>query len=168
MPATGARPVRLRRADLPFVVLLLAAAALRALVMVAYRPMLLFSDSFGYLKHTHTLHFSVIRPAGYLIFVWPEVNLLHSQAAIGVVQDLLGLGIAVACYAFALRRGLPRWVAVLVTVPVLFDPLQLVLEHYVLSDVLFEALLAAACLVLLWSPRPTLLAVVGAGLLVAA
>jgi hypothetical protein len=66
---------------------------------------------------------------------------------------------------FLRRRGLPGWGATLATLPVLLDPLQLVLEHYVLSDVLFEMLLIGACLLVLWRPRPGIPAVALAGAL---
>lgn len=156
------------RRDLPFLLAFAAGVALRLVVTVAYRPALLFPDSFGYLHHAAPLHLSPIHPEGYAIWVWPMVHLLHSTAAIVVAQHVLGLAIAVAGYAFLARRGLPRWAAALATLPVLLDPLQLVLEQYVLSDVLFEALLVGAALVLLWRRRPGMVAAAVAGLLVAA
>jgi hypothetical protein len=41
------------------------------------------------------------------------------------------------------------WLAALATAPLLLDSMQLVIEQYVMSDVLFQALLLAACLLLL-------------------
>jgi hypothetical protein len=138
-------------------------------VLVAYRPALLFPDSFNYLHHASEMRLSPVHPAGYSAFLWPFVNLLGSVHAIAAVQHLLGLGIAVAGYALLVRRGLPRWAATLAVVPVLFDPLQLALEQFVLSDLPFEVLLVAACVVLLWRPgRPGVAAMVATGLLIAA
>ena len=135
--------------------------------MVAYRPVLLFPDSFGYLAHAKPFHLEWARPGGYLAFLWPILQVTSSRYPIPALQHLMGLVLAVACYAFLLRRGLPRWGATLTVLPLLLDPLQLVLEHYLLSDALFELLLVGACLVVLWRPRPGVVAVLVAGLLVA-
>lgn len=170
MSSATASPAR-RTAPLavhaPFLVALLAGLALRVVVMVAYRPALLFPDSFGYLRRAHDLVMDDMRPLGYSLFLKPIVTVTDSLAAVSLVQHLLGLVIALLCYAFLLRRGLPRWAATLAALPVLLDPLQLVLEHYMLSDVLFEILLLGACLALLWRHRPGYVAVGLAGLLAA-
>jgi hypothetical protein len=47
---------------------------------------------------------------------------------------------------------------------VLLDSMQLVIEQYVMSDVLFQALLLAVCLLLLWRRRPGPALVMAAGL----
>jgi hypothetical protein len=145
-----------------------AGLALRITVMVAYRPVLLFPDSFDYLSHAVPFQLQWARPGGYLAFLWPILQLTDSRYPIPVLQHLMGLGLAVACYLFLLRRGIPRWGATLAVLPVLLDPLQLVLEHYLLSDALFELLLVGACLAVLWKPRPGVGALLAAGLLVAA
>ncbi|HET8605346.1 MAG TPA: hypothetical protein VFM09_15570 [Marmoricola sp.] len=156
-------------AHLPFALLLAGGAALRVVAMVAYQPALFFPDSFGYLGHASFSRLSVVHPMGYPLFLWPFVHVLHSIHAIAGAQHLLGLSLAVVGYVFLLRRGLPRWAATLAMLPVLLDPLQLVLEQYVLSDVLFEALLVFAVLLLLRRRRPPgLVACVVSGLLVAA
>ena len=152
----------------PFVAALCLGLALRVTVMVAYRPVLLFPDSFGYLSHAVPFHLQWARPGGYLAFLWPILQLTDSRYPIPALQHLMGLALAVACYAFLLRRGIPRWGATLAALPVLLDPLQLVLEHYLLSDVIFELLLVGACLLLLWKPRPGPGALLAAGLAVAA
>jgi hypothetical protein len=145
------------------VALVTLGVALRVVVMLAYRPALLFPDSFRYLDEAHHFYLSESRPTGYGLALWPVAHLTGSLPVITAGQHLIGLGLAVACYAFLLRRGLPRWGAALAVVPLLLDPLQLVLEHYVLSDVVFEALLVLACLLLLWHHRPGTRAVVVAG-----
>lgn len=151
-----------------FLLALAAGVAIRVTVMVAYRPVLLFSDSFDYLRHTIPFHLQWDRPGGYAAFLWVILRTTGSQYPVAVLQHLMGLVLAVACYAFLVRRGLPRWGATLAVLPILLDPLQLVLEHYLLSDVLFELLLVGAALVVLWRPRPGPWAVLVAGLLVAA
>jgi hypothetical protein len=160
----AARPASRLRDHWLLVVLVALGALLRVLVMVGYRPALLFPDAFRYLLQSQQFYFSTTRPGGYSLVLWPLRHLTDSLTPITLGQHLLGLGMAVACYAFLRRRGLGgTWAAVAVA-PVLLDPLQLTLEHYVLSDVLFETLLVSACLVLLWRHRPgaVTLAVVGA------
>lgn len=152
----------------PFVALLVLGAAIRGEVMSAYRPALMLTDSFGYLDRGLHLVLHPVRPVGYSAFLWPILHVVDSRAAVAGVQHVLGLALAVACYAFLVRRGLPWWGACLAVLPVLFDPLQLVLEHYVLSDVLFEVLVVGACLVVLWRQRPGMTEMVVSGLLVAA
>jgi hypothetical protein len=61
---------------------------------------------------------------------------------------------AAAVYLLLLRLGVWPWLAALATAPLLLDSMQLSLEQYVMSDVLFQALLLAACLLLLWRRRP--------------
>jgi Dolichyl-phosphate-mannose-protein mannosyltransferase len=145
------------------VALVAIGVVLRVVEMLAYRPALLFPDSFRYLNEAQHFYLSESRPTGYGLALWPIAHLTGSLPVITACQHLIGLGLAVACYAFLLRRGLPRWGAALAVVPLLLDPLQLVLEHYVLSDLVFEALLVLACLLLLWHHRPGTRAVVVAG-----
>ena len=152
--------------DVPFLLALLAGVVLRVVVMVAYRPALLFPDSFSYLERAHHFTFLRSRPGGYSLFLWPILHLTDSLTAVALVQHLLGLLLAVLCYAFLMRRGLPWWGATLAVLPLLLDPLQLVLEQYALTDVLFETLLVTACLAMLWRHRPRLGEVLLAGMLV--
>jgi len=67
-----------------------------------------------------------------------------------LAQHLLGLATAVLIYALLIHFGSRRWVAALACVPVLFDPLQLDIEQYVLTDVSATFLLTAALVVLVW------------------
>lgn len=151
----------LGRRHLAFLLALLAGVLLRLVVIAAYRPALIFFDSTGYMRDAVDPHLGTLRPIGYSLTLWPLLKLSHDAVGpVVVVQHVIGLALAVACYVFLLRRGLPRWAATLATLPLLLDPLQLILEHYVLSDVVFEGLLVGACLTLLWRLRP------GFGLLV--
>jgi hypothetical protein len=70
------------------------------------------------------------------------------------VQLVLGLLTAVTAYALLRRWGVRPWVATLATAPTLFDSMQLLLEHAILSDVLFGFLLVAAVAALAWWPAP--------------
>ena len=148
-----------------FLVALSLGMMLRIAVTVAYRPALLFNDSFFYLERAVNFGFSPKRPVGYSVLLRPFA-LSDSLGVVAALQHLAGLGLAVACYLFLRRRGLPSWGATLAVLPLLLYPLQLVLEHYLLSDVLFESLLVAACLSLLWRARPRPVAVVTCGLMV--
>ncbi len=149
-----------------FLVALALGVAIRAVVTYAYRPALIFPDSFGYLSRADPFRVFDARPSGYSLFLWPFVQLPHSRALIALTQHGMGLLLAVVCYVFLARRGLPRWAATLAVVPLLLDPLQLVLEHYLLSDTLFESLLVGACLLVLWQRRPGIGNLVVAGLFI--
>ena len=61
-----------------------------------------------------------------------------------------GLATAVLVYAVLVRFGSRMWLAALASIPVLFDPLQLVLEQYVLADVWTAFLVLAALVILVW------------------
>ncbi|MFL6138340.1 MAG: hypothetical protein ACJ74O_11120 [Frankiaceae bacterium] len=163
------RAARLRAllAHVPFLAVLLAGAALRVLTMVAYRPAFLFPDSRGYLKLADHLSPGILRPLGYSILV-RVIPHHHALWPIVLVQHLLGLAMGAAIYAVLLRRGVRPWLAALAAVPILLDSWQIDIEHYVLSDVLFQVLLLSACLVLLLRERPGVPEAAVAGLLLGA
>ena len=137
-----------------FATLLILAAALRAVVLVAYHPALIFPDSVRYLQYAH--NFTVgqwsadaLRQSGYSVLIIP-VMLLHDLWIIPLAQHLAGLATAVLVYAVLIRFGIRTWLAAVASVPVLFDPLQLVLEQYVLTDVWTVFLVVAALVILVW------------------
>jgi len=86
------------------------------------------------------------------VLIIPAV-LLHDLWLISLVQHLVGLATGVLVYAVLVRFGVRPWVAAAAAIPVLFDPLELILEQYVLSDTWTVFLLVAALVVLVW-PRP--------------
>jgi hypothetical protein len=128
----------------------------------AYRPALLFFDSSHYLHDALTVHLDILRPSGYSFAIAPFAR-LGDLSLISLTQHLLILAVAVVLYLFLLRREVPAWAAALASAPLLLDPLQLVLEQYVLSDVLFEALLVLACVILLWRRQPSVINTAVAG-----
>ena len=137
-----------------FAVVAVCAAALRVVVQLAYAPALIFPDSERYLAYAHNFvggQWSPdwLRTSGYSLLLIPAV-LAHSLTGVTAAQHLLGLATAVLIYAVLVRFGAWRWLAALATVPVLFDPLQLDVEHYVLTDVSATFLLVAALVVLAW------------------
>ena len=137
-----------------FAALLVLAAGLRGVVFAAYHPALIFPDSVRYLQYAHnfaTGHWSVdaLRQSGYSVLIVP-VLLLHDMWIIPLVQHLVGLATAGLVYAAGIRFGTRAWLAAVATIGVLFDPLQLVLEQYVLTDIWTVFLLVAALTVLVW------------------
>jgi hypothetical protein len=149
---------------LPFAVLLLAGVVLRVLTWRAYRPALVFPDSRSYLLEAANNTLGTIRPSGYSIFIWPLVHLDGALAWITILQHLMGLAMAVAIYLLLLRLRVWPWLAAVAAAPLLLDSMQLLIEQYVMSDILFQALLLAACLLLLWRRRPGAPLVLAAGL----
>jgi hypothetical protein len=169
--ATPPQPSPVRRlgrpllVHLPFALLLVAGVVLRLMAWGAYRPALLFPDSRLYLLGAANETLQPSRPSGYSVFLWPFLNLhLGGLATITLVQHLLGLAMAAAIYLLLLRLRVWPWLAALATAPLLLDSMQLSLEQYVMSDILFEALLLAACLLLLWRRRPGPALLLAAGL----
>jgi 4-amino-4-deoxy-L-arabinose transferase-like glycosyltransferase len=136
------------------VVLLLLGAVLRGVTEAAYWPALIFPDSVRYLEYAHNFahgHWTVDdqRQSGYSILILPAVA-SHAIWLIPLVQHLAGLASAVLIYAVLIRYKARRWLAALATIPVLFDPLQLILEQYVLTDVWTVFLVLAALALLVW------------------
>ncbi len=143
-----------------FLLVLTAGLVLRVLAETAYRPALLYIDSVKYLEGS-----VATAPQGYQALI----RLLEPAgglALVAAVQHVFGLAMAVALYAVLLRRGAPRWAATLAAAPVLLDAYQLQLEQTIMPDVLFETMIAAGLVVLLWRPGPWPLAVYGPGALV--
>jgi hypothetical protein len=151
--------------------LLAVAAALRVIALFAYRPALIFPDTIYYVQFA--LHPSVpgnVRVTGYSLLLAPVVR-LHQLSVVPLAQHLMGLAAAVLLYALLLRLGCRRGWCVAAVIPVLFDPMQLVLEQYVLTDVVFVFFAVVALAALAWNARrdgPGTAGVITAGLAVAA
>ena len=147
-----------------FLTVLGAGALLRIVTQIAYRPALLFIDSYAYLGNLHDLSPTHIQPIGYAIFLRPVLS-LGNLVTVAALQHMVGLGMGVAIYAVLVRLGSHRWVAVLAAAPILLDAYQLQIEQNILSEVVFEALVLGAVVLLLWKRRPLsfpVLAVAGA------
>jgi hypothetical protein len=141
-----------------FTVVFALGAAVRVLAVVAYRPALLFfGDSYTYLWMSHTLKPDPTRPLVYPIFIrmlsWAPFG--RNLAFLIIVQHLMGLGIGVLIYALARRYRLPKWAATLAAAPMLLDAYQVNIEHFVMAEVLFQALIVCALAFLLWDERPS-------------
>ncbi len=125
-------------------------------MFAAYHPALIFPDSVRYLQYAHAFadgRWTVdeLRQSGYSVLIIPAV-MLHAIWLIPLAQHLVGLATAVIVYAVLIRFGAKTWLTAVATIPVLFDPLQLVLEQYVLADTWTVFLIAAALAILVW-PR---------------
>ncbi len=135
------------RAHWPFVLVLSAGLALRVLTEVAYCPALLYIDSAKYLVGSDGT-----APEGYQVLL-RLLDPVGGLALVAAVQHAFGLAMAIALYALLIRRRVPRWAATLAAAPVLLDAYQLQLEQTIMPDVLFETMIAAGLVLLLW-PRP--------------
>src|SRR2546430_6042427 len=152
--AADSTPTSGLRGHWVFAGLVVLAAALRGVVLAAYHPALIFPDSVRYLQYAHnftTGHWSpdALRQSGYSVLIIP-IAALHDPWLIPLTQHLAVLATAVLVYAVLIRFGARTWLAALATIPVLFDPLQLVLEQYMLADVWTMLLIVGALVLLAW------------------
>jgi Glycosyl transferase family 2 len=154
------------RTHRPFLVLLALGVLLRVIVMVGYRPAIFYIDSFAsYLLPLPTLDPTGQDPIGYDLYLLGPVLKVANLSTVAAIQHLLGIGMAVGGYALLRHKGAGRWLAALAVAPVLFDAYQVQIEHNLMADPLFEALLVAALVALAWPDRPGWVVVVAAGLL---
>lgn len=156
------------RAERPFVVALAVGTLVRVLLQVALPPAFVYSDGPTYLGFVDAFEPSPDRPVGYGALLWLLALVSRGVDAVAITQHLLGLLTAVALYALMRRWGVRPWPATLATLPILLDEMQLVLEHSVLSDVLFDLLLVLAIVALAWHRPPRLRWTAAAGLLLGA
>jgi hypothetical protein len=148
----------------PLLLLLAVAVAIRVLALVAIYPGIWFSDSNTYIRTAATGILSVNRVMGYSLVVAPFWH-LRSAGALIVVQHVVGVAIVVALYALLLRRGAPRWVAVLAVVPAALDGYLIVVEHTIMSETVYHATVVAVLVLLLWGERVGPARAAAAGLL---
>jgi len=152
------------RSERPFVVAFALAAFVRILLMVAFPPAFLMSDGPTYLGFVDHLFPSPDRPVGYGVYLRVLSWTTRSVELVSATQLVLGLLTGLLGYVLLRRWGVSSWVATLATLPVLFDALQLMLEHSVLSDVLFGFLLMLGVASLAWWREPRLWTTAVAGL----
>ena len=166
MPAVIWRSItRLIAGNRLFTAVLVPALALRVDAEHGYPWQSWFNDSFTYVRAAVTLTPNTTRPSGYPLYLW-LLSPAHSYLLVTASQHLMGLLVAVMIYALARQRfGVRAWIAVLATLPVLYDGFEIQLEHLIMTDTLFLFLAFAAVTVLLWSPRPSWRACLVAGLL---
>jgi hypothetical protein len=125
----------------------------RLIAMAGFRPALMTSDSFLYMREAVNHRLGEIRPSGYSMFLGLFSGLPHVLTVITALQHLMGIAIAVIVYALLRQAGLPGWGATLAALPVLLDPREIALESSILPDTLF-CLVVLVAVVLLLRPRP--------------
>jgi hypothetical protein len=151
-----------------FAAALVPALALRVAAELGYRWQSWFNDSFTYVRAAVTLTPNTTRPSGYPLYLW-LLSPAHSYLLVTASQHLMGLLVAAMIYALARHRfGTPAWVAVLATLPVLYDGFEIQLEHLIMADTLFLFLTMTAVTIVMWSPRPSWRACLATGLLLGA
>jgi hypothetical protein len=168
---SGRRPFRglwlwlsgIVRANRTFSIILLAAVALRLVVMIGYPPAMFFNDSYNYMTDAVTRTPDMVRGDGYPLFLWVLLP-LHSLNVVTGLQALMGLAMGTGIYAVLRHRGLPWWGATIPALPVLFDVFEVQLEHMVAADVLFYTLVTLVLVLLCWWDRPPLWIAVLVGL----
>jgi hypothetical protein len=144
------------------------AVLLRLLVMIAYQPAFWFyGDSGAFIENSYGLRINPYDVGGLGYSVALKVfRLFGSFTVVAAVQHLVGIGLAVAVYTLLYKRGLPIWLACVASAPVLFDSLQVTIEHYILGETLFTALAVAGVFLLIWPKQPGLLACALSGFLI--
>ena len=162
------RLTRLVRQHWIFASALAVAVLPRLVAMIGFQPAMLFQlDTYDYLWGAVHVSPNVVNPSGYSLFLW-LLRPFHSLLLVVFLQHLLGLGIATAVYALARHYGLPAWGATLAAAPVLFDPRQILVEQFVMADLLAMALMVGAFAILLLRWPPSMGQVVTAGLMTGA
>ncbi len=148
-----------------FIIVLIPAVLLRVDAELGYRWQAWFNDSFEYVQNTVHFKLDPTRVSGYSI--WLKIlQPFHSYAVVTILQHLMGLAVGVMIYALARHRfKAPAWLAVLATVPVLYDGFEVQLEHLIMADVPFLFLVTLATTLLLWDPVPSTLRCVVVGAL---
>ena len=148
-----------------FLTLFVFGVVMRVVTTVTLWPAMWNSDTAGYLRAARTGSIDTVRPSGFGFFMglipgwrwfWP----------VTATQHVLGLLLATGIYVVLRRWRVPAWGAALASAPVLLDPLQLSIEHFLLADFLSEFLICMAVLVLAWNRRVSLPRAIVAGLLV--
>jgi hypothetical protein len=161
---TGAARRALARRHWPFAVLLTAGLALRIAAQLAYQPALVYIDSARYLGADER----GLDPLGYSYLLLRPVLLARGGlAGVTAIQHALGLAMAVCLYLLAVRLSgtASRWLGLLAAAPVLLDAYQVQAEQMIMPDVLFEVLIVAAMMVVLWRPDPRVARLAGAAAL---
>jgi hypothetical protein len=162
---SSAALVCLLRRNSWFVTAVLVGAMVRLLVQVTFPPAFIYSDGPTYLALAHALRPSMDRTVGYSVLLRVLSFATRDVWLVAVVQHLLGLVTAVVMYGLLRRWQVSPLAATLATLPALFDTMELVLEHSVMSDVPFDLLLLLGIGALAWRRRPSYVLVAAGGVL---
>ena len=151
----------------PFLIVLAAGVVFRVLVLLSFRPALMFvGDSYGYLLRGASLSPGAVRPIFYPFLLAP----FQRMGRVGWVplwQHLLGLAVGVAIYVLMRRLGIGVWGSTAAAAPILLDAYEINIEQFIMAETVFTALVVVALLLLMWKERPGFVAAAGAGLCIA-
>jgi len=162
-------PGRLRRTTRvhwQFSLVVAAAILMRAVVLLAYPPIMWFNDSFNYVSDAISFIPDEVRANGYPFFLSLALVPWHNVYPVALLQAAMGMAMGIVIYALLRHRGLPWWGAALPAVPVLFDVFELQLEHMITADTLFTFLVTVALVLCCWRDRPSVTTMAVTGLLV--
>lgn len=143
-------------------------AILRLLTQIAYGPALYYYDSVSYLQRAgHGLFLSPDQPAGYPLAIRVVRFLGGDLGTLTTLQHLAGLATGALVYLVIWRLSSRRWLATLGAAILVLDGYLIAIEQYVMTEALFDLLIAASACLALLARRRTSLAASG-GLLAAA
>ncbi|MGH3437868.1 MAG: glycosyltransferase family 2 protein [Sciscionella sp.] len=134
--------------------MLVVGLLLRVMTTLAYRPALLYIDSFRYLTGLN-LRPDGGEPIGYDLFVLKPLLYVGGLQLVVVVQHLAGIAVGILLYRLACRLGARSWLAALAAAPVLLDGYQLQIEQNIMSDLWFQLALVLVVWTLLRRGVPT-------------
>lgn len=160
---------RLLRAHPALTLVLALGILLRVAIAVAYRPALMWDDSWAYLNTAFRnlpVSISGSRPSGYPLLVRILTGNDVSLAGLVSAQHLAGLAVGVLAYVLAVRLNVPRWMAAVLAAVLLLDSYALTLEQTMMPESLFTlALLLSAYLLI--AHKSSWVALAGSGALLA-
>lgn len=146
-----------RRPDLIVLAVLIAVgAALRAWLMVEWRPGFLgFPDTYGYVSNSvpEGYFHDGLRPIGYPLFLAGARALSPDLSATVLLQHLLGIGAGVAVYAAGRAFGIGRWAVLLPAGVMLLHGSAIWIEHGLLTEGPFAFLVCTALVPLALATR---------------
>jgi hypothetical protein len=127
-------------------VLFALGAALRVWLLIAADPAFIgYPDSAAYMVAAETQLFSSrFQPAGYSLFLRVAHVISDHLTFTVALQHVLGLVTAGIYLAMVRRVASVRWVALVPAVFLLFDGVQLFIEHAVMSEILLLTLIGVA------------------------
>jgi Dolichyl-phosphate-mannose-protein mannosyltransferase len=124
-----------------------AGAILRLWFLIGGPPVFLgYTDTWGYVAEANGAYAQdQVHPYGFPFLLRAIHEITSRLDVVILLQHGLGLASAGLLYAAARRVTGSRWAALFPAAVILFDGMQLVLEHSLLTETLFVFLLSVAC-----------------------
>lgn len=141
------------------------AVLLRIAVAVAYGSALFYSDSWSYARFAYEdaiTQAPIDRPLGYSLLLRAIALPARELWSVTLLQHLVGLATGVIAYTLLFRIGLRRGWAALGAAVVVLDAYLITLEHTLMPETVFGAMLLAGAFLLIGSTRGLLALAVGA------